>query len=180
MSSSTASVVRTTYDWSALLATDPPRVKAVLNFVASGDWVVAFFPRFFEFLKLQDLGSAGHDGFAISRPQPGIYQVKYVSGGHADAIQETMWDLIAGFVVDGHAEINDTQTEQQRRSALVELPGRFPPAVWAFILVLVWCIWALIECLIQAVLPQGSMRAFTTGFALAAYLLLLWIAVTRV
>lgn len=174
------SVVRTTYDWGALLATDPPRVKAVLNFVASGDWVVAFFPRFFEFLKLQDLGSAGHDGFAVSRPQPRLYQVKYVSGGHAAAIQESMWDLIADFVVDGHAEITDTQPVQQRRSPLVALPGRFPPAVWAFILALVWCIWTLIECLIQAALPQGSIRTFATGFALAAYLVLLWMAVTRV
>lgn len=103
-----------------------------------------------------------------------------MSGGHAAAIQESMWDLIADFVVDGHAEITDTQPVQQRRSPLVALPGRFPPAVWAFILVLVWCIWTLIECLIQAALPQGSIRTFATGFALAAYLVLLWMAVTRV
>lgn len=173
------SVVRTTYDWGTLLGADPPRVRAVLNFVASGDWVVAFFPRFFEFLKLQDLGSAGHDGFAVSRPQPRLYQVKYVSGGHAAAIQESMWDLIAGFVVDGHAEITDTQPVQQRRSVLVDLPGRFPPAVWALILVLLWWIWTFIECLIQTVLPQGSTQTFVTGFALAAYFALLWMALTR-
>lgn len=40
----------------------------MLNYVASGDWVVAFFPKAMELLGIQDIGSAGHDGFRAFQP----------------------------------------------------------------------------------------------------------------
>ena len=55
------SVVRRGYKWSRPIARG--QVESVLNFVATADWVVAFFPRLFEFIPVQDLGSAGHLGF---------------------------------------------------------------------------------------------------------------------
>ena len=63
------SVVRCDYDWLQISRPIPgetselPRVDKVLNFTATGDWVVALFPKGLQPIKAIDLGSAGHDGF---------------------------------------------------------------------------------------------------------------------
>lgn len=93
------SVVRTDYPWGARVAEG--RVGALLNYVASKDWVVAIFPKSFEMLHWQDLGSAGHDGFAaLTEGVPGV-EVRYVSGGHGAALAEDHWQAIASFIVQG-------------------------------------------------------------------------------
>ena len=55
------SVVPKEYDWYQYTHREK-RVKLVLNYVATFDWVVAIFPNFLHFIQ-RDLGSAGHDGF---------------------------------------------------------------------------------------------------------------------
>lgn len=174
------SVVRSSYEWQRFLYADPPRTRAVLNFVATSDWVVAFFPKFFQFLKLQDLGSAGHDGFAVTQPDSRIYQVTYVRGGHGAAIDEPVWDIIADFVISGTASVTDVSKICGKRSVWVKLFGQCPPVIWATIAVSAWAIWQGIELLIQGTISDASSQGFVTGFALAIYFLLLWLVATRV
>ena len=89
------SVVPRHFDWQQFI--QRKQIGAVLNFVASGDWVVAFFPKGLQSLRLQDLGSAGHDGF---RETPNIFQPNgYIEGGHSAALKESMWEAIANFIV---------------------------------------------------------------------------------
>jgi pimeloyl-ACP methyl ester carboxylesterase len=174
------SVVNRFYNWQRFLYTDPPRVKAVLNFVATGDWVVAFFPKLFQLFRLQDIGSAGHDGFAIKQTTPQVYQVTYVKGGHDAAVQEPLWDVIADFVITGKVKVSQIQGTLKKRVFWIELFGRFPPFVWAIIAGIGWVIWEGIAWLICAAIPDALTRSFATGFAMASYFLLLWLVLTRV
>jgi alpha-beta hydrolase superfamily lysophospholipase len=121
------SVVRTDFDWSCLLGRG--QVHKVLNFVAAADWVVAGFPKGLQTMDLQDLGSAGHDGFS-GGPPDAISNIEYVAGHHAAALREDIWRPIAEFVVRGHAP---QVPSVPRRSTLVSLLGMISPAVWAML-----------------------------------------------
>ncbi len=73
------SVVDSHYDWEEKI--EKGQVKKILNFVASGDWVVGWFPNLFRILPFgfnKDLGGAGHNGFHIKNPVPNDwdYQIK--------------------------------------------------------------------------------------------------------
>jgi hypothetical protein len=89
------SVVRRQYDWDRYIARG--QVQEVANYVATADWVVAFFPKALQTLGIQDLGSAGHDGFRSAA----VSQVSFVKGAHSAAIQEDNWDAIADFILSG-------------------------------------------------------------------------------
>ena len=135
------SVVRRDYDWSSMLETG--RVRGVLNYVATADWVVAFFPKLMQDLRLQDLGSAGHDGFSQCRPTPpfGLKQVEYVAGDHHAAIGEARWDELAEFIVDGTPP---PLRNDNRRAWWVVALGRVPILIWAILgAVLVACGWEI-------------------------------------
>lgn len=173
------SVVRRDYDWQRFLKGNPPRIKAVLNFVATGDWVVAFFPKFFEYFNWQDLGSSGHDGFLITQRTPLIFQIEYVKGGHSAAIQESVWDTIAEFIVTGKVNISEVHPILKKRSTWIAILGRFPPLAWMSILIIVWSIWQIINFLICHLVPL-TLQDFTRGFAMAMYFILLWLIITRV
>ena len=58
------SVVHKKYDWTHFMSS---QVEAVANYVATTDWVVALFPKALQIMRLQDLGSAGFDGFYDSQ-----------------------------------------------------------------------------------------------------------------
>lgn len=173
------SVVRRNYDWRRLLDANPPRVGAVLNFVATSDWVVAFFPKFFQLTRLQDLGSAGHDGFVLSHPGSGIHQISYVKGGHGAAIQEPVWDLIADFVVTGEVPSDDVVDVRESRNRLVALLGKFPIAVWVILALAGTGIWFGIDWILRTILCDPTSVAFAKGVAVAGYALALWLMVTR-
>ncbi|MGO4814763.1 hypothetical protein AB4156_35205 [Cupriavidus sp. 2MCAB6] len=117
------SVVRTDYDWARLIRSG--RVERVLNFVATADWVVAIFPRTFQVLRWQDLGSAGHDGFLEMDNSGGLFQSEFVRGCHSAALDEKNWRSIARFVLDG------TQPQREalamRRFWPIALAGRVAP-----------------------------------------------------
>lgn len=176
------SVVRRSYEWRQLLQSDPPRVGAVLNFVASRDWVVAFFPKLFQDLHLQDLGSAGHDGFIKTKRDAdlALHQVEYVRGAHSAAIQESVWQTIADFVVDGKINIGTAAVLEKRREFLVAFLGRFPLLVWAGLLLFAYVIWQGIEMSLGLLFPDPGTRSFALGAGFVTYMLLLWLIVTRV
>lgn len=93
------SVVRTDFAWSDYRK----RVGAVLNYVASNDFVVAFLPGAFERMGLRFLrvGGAGFFGFAEADDgQPVVRNQQYVRGGHGAAIGESFWREISRFVVE--------------------------------------------------------------------------------
>lgn len=128
------SVVLTRYDWKAAIARG--QVRKVLNYVATADWVVAFFPRAIQMLRWQDLGSAGHDGFDGAEPGA-VEQVRFVRGGHGAALNEGNWDAIAHFVLTGQKVAPPPGIASTRQSLAVKLPGRVAPLLWAGILALV-------------------------------------------
>lgn len=127
------SVVSTRYDWSTLISRG--RVKSVVNFVASADWVVAVFPRTFQMLELQDLGSAGHDGF--QQENAALFKSEYVKGGHGAALREENWDVIATFILDG-SKPAEPDLAHQRRSWTVQLGNYAPQLVLLALILVLW------------------------------------------
>lgn len=121
------SVVPTWYDWKSLF--DSNRVEAVLNYVATADWVVALFPKGFEQLGLQDLGSAGHDGFSAA-VNPGLSEVKFVAGHHSAALAESNWESIANFIVNGKVAVPPSAPLARARETWAIALGTAPPAIW--------------------------------------------------
>lgn len=150
------SVVDQKYPWNAVAN----QAKSILNFIATSDWVVAYFPKLFQQLELQDLGSAGHDGFATDRS--GLFQVRYVSGGHSAALEETHWNEIAQFILHGR-----TSEASGEPGPVVSFLGRYPIIVWIGIIgILVlcgWFIWA-----------QTGHWPGIRGAALIIYVWLIW------
>ncbi|MGF1522202.1 MAG: esterase/lipase family protein [Leptolyngbyaceae cyanobacterium] len=141
------SVVRTDYGWSDRFSKH--QVEKVLNFVATGDWVVAFFPKLFQVLRWQDLGSAGHDGFKFKENRSGnfiefdqsrtIVQVQYIQGDHGAALKEENWDAIANFILSG--QVGQSHLPQSllknRQELFIALVGKAPYLVWIIIFLFV-------------------------------------------
>lgn len=101
------SVVRNGYPWSRLLR--ERKVGAVLNYIATADWVVAGFPKW---LGCVGLGAAGHDGFASEHLRD-EFQIRYVEGTHDAALKERHWDAIARFIVQGEVDPTHPRVPQQ-------------------------------------------------------------------
>ncbi len=89
------SVVPIRYPWKSLI--QEGRVVNVRNVVASTDWVVALFPRFFEQIaewlgispenSFLDIGSAGFRGFEDSKdPMGSVRDIRFVAGGHGAGV----------------------------------------------------------------------------------------------
>lgn len=120
------SVVRSTFDWSPYVSRG--QVRRVLNYVATADWVVAFFPRLIQRLGLQpDLGGAGYDGF--DRRSAGVTDVKYVAGRHSAALAEGHWPAIACFVLGGPPPCSEVD-EREGSAAMTFVTGL---TVWVVI-----------------------------------------------
>lgn len=177
------SVVRTQYDWDTLIRAG--RVRGVLNFVASADWVVATFPRTFQMLGWQDLGSAGHDGFAQAkqenapadiakpdstvqdRPGPRLREDHYVKGTHDAALKEEHWDVIAQFILDGQAPTSCDLLGE--RSSFVVGLGRNAPLISFMIVAALLVIGAVL-----LVLAGRGWEHSRWALAFAAYLAIIW------
>lgn len=124
------SVVRSGFDWRPFLArrgAGGPQIGKLCNFVATGDWVVALFPKAFERLvRRLDLGGAGHDGFAQTA-DGAVVNLAFVRGAHGAAIREEVWDSIARFIVDGTPEVPPAGEMAEGHDRCVELLGRWAP-----------------------------------------------------
>ncbi|MEM9545324.1 MAG: hypothetical protein AAGA77_05090 [Bacteroidota bacterium] len=90
-----SSVVNTKYDWASKLKEG--KVENVLNYTATTDVVVAWFPYFFEKIGSSRLGGAGHVGFKSKA----IDQIGYIKGYHSASREEENWDSIAEFIING-------------------------------------------------------------------------------
>lgn len=158
------SVIPIDYDWSLIMGRS--QVAKVLNFVATKDWAVAFFPKLFQvfpFMRCQDLGSAGFDGFKIFQdlPSPDLYlakasvnngdlfQVEYIQGDHGAALVEDNWETIVQFIVSGNVE--DSQLLRQefllcrKQTVWISVLSKVPYLVWGLILiVVVWLGWVIL------------------------------------
>ncbi|MDR5809075.1 hypothetical protein [Caballeronia sp. LZ019] len=177
------SVVRTQYDWDGLIRAG--RVRAVLNFVASADWVVATFPRTFQMLGWQDLGSAGHDGFAQAKqdnaqeylakpdstiqdhPGPRLREDHYVKGTHGAALKEEHWDVIAQFILDGQAPKSCDLLDE--RSSFVVGLGRSAPLISFMVVAVLLAIGAVLLDL-----AGRGWEHSRWALAFAAYVVVIW------
>jgi pimeloyl-ACP methyl ester carboxylesterase len=165
------SVLRTDENWAALLAAG--RVAKVLNFVASADWVVAFFPNAMQLLRWQDVGGAGHRGF--SRPAPGLVQMqgphRYIVGRHSAALDEGWWDSIAGFVLHGKFQPAPMPTRSSH-SWWVTLGAAVAPLLWLVIpCVLGWLLWEL---------AHSCLREWLRTVLIILSLSVIWTVLTKV
>jgi len=166
------SVVQQGYHWRTLLqAQRGGRVHRVTNYVASRDWVVAWFPKFFQFIGLQDIGSAGHDGFD-EEIEGKVEDRRFVRGGHAAALDERNWDAIAHFIVTGDVPKVPEELRAKRRAFWVEAPGFCPPIVWIIII-------ALLLLGARTIFVHVADPAART-IAIIAYLWVIWQVLTRV
>jgi hypothetical protein len=120
------SVVRSNFDWQQLLKAR--QVEGVVNYVATADWVVAVFPRLFQVLPFQDLGSAGHDGFS-DEPKDYVTDVEYIPGRHSAAVDEQHWRDIAEYVIAGTRPTPRVQI----RNRWVAAAGHMTPVIWALL-----------------------------------------------
>lgn len=106
------SVVRRDFDWEPLVARG--QVGFVRNYVASDDWVVALFPRFFEqrFLRFlgNDIGSAGFNGFdreGAPRAAAVVKNIKFIDGSHDGFLDQI--DPIVEFLLAPVTQVNVEQ-----------------------------------------------------------------------
>jgi hypothetical protein len=161
------SVVPTDYNWAMYIAQG--RIDGVLNYTASADEVVAFFPKLFQRPRWQDLGSAGHDGFDQAATEPDVYQLGPIAGGHSAARQEPEWDAIARFLLDG-GDVTASNLAP-RRNRLVAALGAVPILVWLFIVVLLLGGgWLVLQ------IPSETVRVL----AAVGYVWFVWKVLTRV
>ncbi len=139
------SVVRTNFDWMQLH--NQGRVKNVFNFVASNDAIVALFPKFFQTFRIQDLGSAGYDGF--NTKAGAICQSKFVNGGHGTATRELFWNEIAYIIIHGTPSQSLIDKEEPTRTFFMTCVGYIAPILFIAILILViysgFLIWQLVN-----------------------------------
>jgi hypothetical protein len=127
------SVVPQSFDWKKYAGLG--QVHQVLNFTATTDWVVAGFPRLFEWLRLSDLGSAGHNGFCNKEKDTRwVANRGYARGGHGAATAEEWWDYIAEFLYPGQdatARPEPLPPLAEDRNWAVCLLSTLPIAAWA-------------------------------------------------
>ena len=168
------SVVRQKYEWDKYLASG--RIKKVQNFVATADWVVGIFPKAFQSLRLQDLGSAGHDGFEKAHNTDNVFQPKkFVIGGHGAALQEDMWKLIANFILKGEYQDPPDGLVNESQSLWVVVPSYVAPVILIGI-VLLAC-WGGIYLL--GLSPQ-KVQEWKKTLLVLGYLGAIWLVITKV
>lgn len=183
------SVVRSDYDWVGLttrsVGDKPTRrgeVRRVMNYVASGDFVVAIFPKGLERLRYFDLGGAGHSGFKQSESHPDLVgDVRYIAGSHGAGIRESQWDEIANFVVSGDppspSQIVADPDFVRDQKKLASMMGRAAPLPF---LLLATVFGLLIPSfVISAAWPPRLSATALLIVGLLVYLRLLRIVVTR-
>lgn len=167
------SVVRRDFPWRKFYSDcEPPRVRRLLNYVATNDWVVAIFPKGLQRFRWFDLGGAGFDGFE-SPDNANLRQIEYVRGTHSAGLKESQWDNIARFVLRGDPpkdawepyQAKWLRTVSRRSTAIVAALGLaaviaplvpllllvlFPVGVWwgasmtAFSIAICWCLWIIV------------------------------------
>lgn len=171
------SVVPTGFVWQHFLdaaGKHAGQVRKVCNFVASGDLVVALFPKAFERLGSDHLGSAGHDGFKGSA----VRNIRFVRGGHGAALAEEVWEAIARFTVTGDPGEIPPHCLADERKCWVRLLGCLAPFP---LIAIVGVVAALGAALVfwPACLGLGQAAEWLRTLIVLAYLALVYLIVTR-
>ena len=178
------SVVQAKFEWDEMVAKE--RIGKYYNFVATCDWVVAIFPKTFQRLLLQDLGSAGFDGFK----QIAVHnQLKFIEGGHGAAINEKYWDEIANFIVDGKPSSSITKLSTENRPLFMKILGAAAPLPF-FTVVALACGVGWVVFHFPDYISTGSFLKVpeivtlkhigSQGLGLALYLYCIWKVITRI
>lgn len=147
------SVVRHEYPWKTMIANR--QVTGVLNYVATGDWVVALFPGLFEFIRIQQLGNGGHNGFRDlervastedSFERNPCLEIAYTAGAHGSAVVENNWDEIASAIVDGkpRKDAKLCVTDRSFWDRCLVAVSKVPWAVWLAIIGILYSLACLI------------------------------------
>jgi len=190
------SVVRRSYPWDRIRQNG--QIQSLLNFVATGDAVVAFFPKLFQVLRIQDLGSAGHDGFnSIEKnsnnkeagtnvnknksqflfldKEANLTEIRFITGGHGAALNEDNWDAIANFILSGSLSEKDLDQSliNKKQNRLIAAIGAAPYLVWIVIL-------ALLFYMGSWLMPSIAIAEWIRGLMFALFLWLIWTILTRV
>jgi hypothetical protein len=164
------SVVHQDYKWSNYV---PERIEHVYNFEATADWVVAFFPKALQSVGIQDLGSAGHDGFKDSEVLvKNVRNYTYIVGGHSAAIQESMWDSIAEFILSGDFVIPPSSIVASDQEKYVSWPAKIAPLIW--IVGITFLTWILF------ILFNSNVREWKKTLIITGYICFIWIVLTEV
>lgn len=140
------SVVRRDYPWRELIKGG--RVNKIYNAVATRDFVVALFPYGLRLFKdFFDLGGAGHRGFDIPNTFGEVFQLdypstsglsrKYVEGTHSAAKQESQWDEIANFIVNGTNPDKNNDDYVDGQPCWSILLGKVSPAIVVLLAVMI-------------------------------------------
>ena len=161
------------FPWERYVAND--RVAAIQNYVATADWVVGWFPGFFEWVaglfgREPDIGSGGHNGFLDDVAH--LHAIDYVRGGHGAAIVPGNMVNLARFAVgeDVTPAMVSNLAGAAERSRLVEVLSKLCVIVWFVIVVLVLAV-------VLGPLLIGF--SWATSWAVAT-LVLLWLLLTRI
>jgi len=118
------SVVRRDFDWGTLLQAQ--RVRSVRNYVATADWVVGFFPYFYELLNYSDIGGAGLLGFTSGD----VNQIRYVPGQHGAAIGPQNLGELAAFLIGPGDTPPSSTLLQETQCGLIVAIARICWIVW--------------------------------------------------
>lgn len=176
------SVVQQDYDWGTRLQNDD--VGRVLNFTATFDWVVAWFPNAIEMLNWQDLGSAGHDGF--NNLPTNIFQVENIAGGHSAALNELNWDAIANFILLSEP-LDSMSCAEADIECIIGVPKSLKgnDKFWLFNLsghlaFLIWVMIAIVLFYIYSFVVKLNVKEWQKTVYLIALSYSLWLVITRI
>lgn len=167
------SVVNHNYDWNKMIAAH--RVEKVLNIAATSDYVVGIFPNAFHYLGFTELGRAGYSGFLENKSKPdSLNQIVSIPGGHGAGIQESHWDNIAHFIIEGKPKTPIIKDERKR----FEINGELAIFAFIFILALIY----FIGNFIWKLTPEGEWRTISIEWrtiSIIVYLLFVWKVITK-
>jgi pimeloyl-ACP methyl ester carboxylesterase len=161
------SVVHQKYDWSRMIANK--RIGGIINLVASADWVVAIFPKALQTLKLQDLGSGGHDGFSLLEPGS---QLRYLKGSHGAGIKEELWDTIADFIIHGPSSALIVGSHVEKQNRVVKFLGIISPLLFLIGIAIFLCIGLIIGYALKE-------HIYLQILSLILYIVTIWKIITK-
>jgi len=174
------SVVHKNYNWSRFL---PSRIEAVANYVATTDWVVALFPKTLQSLHLQDLGSAGHDGFEdpqvlqlTEKKEDKTSKPQFIVGKHFAALKEEVWKSIVDFILTGNlattVEMEKAKLIAYEQAKWLRFLSEGAPIILLIIILIVLGVFLLLAHL--------EIAEWQRTLIIVGYFLSIWIVLTRV
>ena len=157
------SVVRRNFEWNDYKNTD--RIKQMRNDVSVDDWVVAWFPKFYQIIQQQlglssieffDLGSGGFNGFS---DQAGKEYEGFVIGGHGAALEDAKKRTsILKFVIEKHVENLprvESEFNESKWVSVVEVSSNLAWVIW-LLLITVLLVLGILFCRLDFVKKTGE------------------------